>query len=188
MQLSIWTSQSNATTCRYSRWELRDALLQWKNAACVLRYACYLDVRGMRVVVVGSAGAHCLCETQGRRSQGWFPLTQCSEEYLVAVKNKHQVSRLLLCNTNRQAWCGPNVIHSPSMGQFTYENSFWHQNPLEVHAHGEDTCVFKHLGLLTYFYVKLGPRRRVVGTHSVGKGLQWNLVWKSPVDCKTDLL
>lgn len=104
------------------------------------------------------------------------------------VKNKHQVSRLLLCNTNRQAWCGRNVIHSPSMGQFTYENSFWHQNPLEVHAHGEDTCVFKHLGLLTYFYVKLGPRRRVVGTHSVGKGLQWNLVWKSPVDCKTDLL
>lgn len=68
--------------------ELRDLFLRWKEAACVHMYACYLDVREMRVVAVGSAGAHCLCETLGRRGQGWFPLTECSEEYLVAAELK----------------------------------------------------------------------------------------------------
>lgn len=57
--------------------------------SCLCAYCtdvCYLDVRGMHVVVVGSAGAHCLYETLGRRDQGWCLLMECSKEYLVTAK------------------------------------------------------------------------------------------------------
>lgn len=43
---------------------------------------CYLDGRGVCVVVVGSAGVHCLCETQVRWERGQCPLTVSSVEHL----------------------------------------------------------------------------------------------------------
>lgn len=54
-------------------------------------FASYLDDRVVCVVVVGSEGVRCLCETQGRWGRGQCPLTECSVEHLEEEKSQQKV-------------------------------------------------------------------------------------------------
>lgn len=67
-------------------WPLWCIVHLYERAALDKRYVfvfvCYLHGRGVDVVVAGSTGVRCLCETQGRRGQGKSSLMECSVKHL----------------------------------------------------------------------------------------------------------